>query len=218
VIGVAKDVRSANPTRIDPDRVYVTPRPADLNAILFRVRKNSPSALAAVRKMVQSVNADLLPGLLLVNIEEGPLKLKQSLIQGLTVVVIVLACIALIIAATGIYSVMAHLVSRRVKEIGIRIALGATPERVLRSVVLPGLRPVLAGLVIGSAGALGLSWFMHTTLTLPESSDFFYGVPFYDPVTFLGLSCFVVAIAALASLVPARRALNVDPMVALREE
>lgn len=175
-------------------------------------------AKGAVRKMVGSVNEDLLPGLSLINIEEGPLKLKRSMIQGLTVFLIVLACIALIIAATGIYGVMAHLVSQRVKEIGIRVALGATRNRVLRAVVLPGLRPALVGLILGSAGGLALSWLAHTTLMFPESSDFFYGVPFYDPVTFLGLSCFVVAVAAIASLVPARRALNVDPMVALREE
>jgi hypothetical protein len=84
-------------------------------------------------------------------------------------------------------------------------------NRFLRAVVLPGLRPVLVGLILGSAGGLGLSWLVHTTLVFPESSDFFYDVPFYDPVTFLGLFCFVVAVAAIASLVAARRALRGFP-------
>jgi ABC-type antimicrobial peptide transport system permease subunit len=81
-----------------------------------------------------------------------------------------------------------------------------------------GLRPVFCGLALGVGGAAALSALLHSTLALPGSPDFFYGVPFYDPATFLGLSAFLVVVAAIASAIPARRALKVDPMIALRYE
>src|SRR5271165_4120782 len=111
---------------------------------------------------------------------------------------------------------MAYLVSQRVREIGVRRALGATSGAVLRAVVIEGMRSVFVGIGLGILGAAGLSWLLHATLVFPGSTDFLYGVPFYDPVTFLGLSCFLSGIAALASVVPAQRALRVDPMLALR--
>ena len=113
---------------------------------------------------------------------------------------------------------MAYLVSRRTREIGIRMALGAGAGEVVGSVVVGGLRPVFVGMAVGIAGAAGASAILHSTLSLPGSADFLYGVSFYDPATFLGLSGFLLAVAAAASAVPARRAVKVDPMVALRYE
>jgi putative ABC transport system permease protein len=81
-----------------------------------------------------------------------------------------------------------------------------------------GLRPVFTGLALGIAAAAALSALAHSTLVWPEASDFLYGVPFYDPATFLALPLFVLIIAALASAHPARRALRVDPTTALRYE
>jgi len=130
----------------------------------------------------------------------------------------VLAGLALVLAGVGIYGVMAYLVSQRVKEIGIRMALGATAGAVLRSVVLHSLRPVIVGLGAGIAGAAALSSVLHTTLVFPGSTDVLYGVPFYDPATFVGFGGFLIFVATLASLVPARRAIRVDPMTALRYE
>jgi putative ABC transport system permease protein len=76
-------------------------------------------------------------------------------------------------------------------------------------------------MIVGVACGGGMSWILHGTLASPaspESSDFLYGVPYYDPWTFVGLSCFLAVVALLASLVPALRVLKVDPMVALRYE
>jgi ABC-type lipoprotein release transport system permease subunit len=96
--------------------------------------------------------------------------------------------------------------------------LGASPSHVLRSVTLQGLWPVGAGMIFGIGCGAGMSGILHSTLASPETSDFLYGIPYYDPWTFFGVSCFLVLVASFASLVPALRALNVDPMVSLRYE
>jgi ABC-type antimicrobial peptide transport system permease subunit len=138
--------------------------------------------------------------------------------QLLAVLAAILGALAVTLAGVGIYGVVAFLVRQRTKEIGIRIALGANSRAVLEGVILQSLRPVLAGIVLGLALAAGFSSLLHLTLLLPGSMDLLYGVPFYDPLTFGGMFCFVLGIAALASAVPARRALGVDPMEALRYE
>src|SRR5437588_1553036 len=104
----------------------------------------------------------------------------------------------MLLAGTGIYGVMAYLVGQRTREIGIRMALGASAGDVMRGVVMSGLRPVFVGIVLGIAGAAALSALLHATLAFPGSSDFLYGVSFYDPATFLGLSAFLIAVATLA--------------------
>ncbi len=152
------------------------------------------------------------------NLEAGPVELQRSFQRISAMFAGILAALALTLAGVGIYGVMAYLVNQSVKEIGIRIALGARAGNVLASVVIRGLRPVFCGLILGITGAAGLSAFLHSTLVLPGMPDYLYGVPFYDPATFLGLSLFLVSVAAVASAIPARRALSVDPMVALRYE
>ncbi len=216
VVGIARDVRFANLTRIDPAHVYLPTSSTESYAMLVRVEGDTQTAVAAVRTALAGLDKALLPTLSLVSLEDGPLRIHRSLSQVLAMTGGILASLAVVLAAVGIYGVMAFLVSQRVKEIGIRMALGATPGGVLNAVVVQGLRPVLAGLVLGIAGAAALSWTLHTTLTFPGSSDLFYGVPFYDPATFLGVSFLLVSVAVAASVVPAHRALRVDPVVALR--
>lgn len=117
-----------------------------------------------------------------------------------------------------IYGVMSYVVSQRTHEIGIQMALGAHAGDVLRSVALWGLKPVAVGMIVGLACGAAASALLHNTLASPASFDFLYGVRFYDPWTFIGISLFLVAVSLLASLVPAVRAVKVDPMVALRYE
>jgi len=119
------------------------------------------------------------------------------------------AFLALLLAALGIYSVLSYSVKRRLPEIGIRFALGASLPDVLRMIVFEGMRPTLLGLFIGVAGALALARVM---------SSLIYGVSPRDMLTFLSVSIVLAAIALLASIIPARRAAKVDPMVALRYE
>ena len=216
VIGVAKDVRYASLTRIDTAHVYLVPKARDFQSALVRTRGESAQALADVRAAVRAVDADLLPSLSVIGMESGPLWFQRIQVRAGATFAAVLAALALLLAGVGIYGVMAYLVSQRTREIGIRMALGASAGAVGREVVLTGLRPVLVGMAVGIAAAAAASAALHSTLSFPGAADLLYGVSFYDPATFLGLSAFLLAVAGAASAVPARRAVSVDPMVALR--
>ncbi|HLU25200.1 MAG TPA: ABC transporter permease [Longimicrobiales bacterium] len=121
----------------------------------------------------------------------------------------IFALVALIVAAAGLYGVVSYLVAQRTREIGIRIAVGAGPESVMRMVVGQGAALAALGVACGIFAALALTRFL---------SGMVYGVATTDPITFVGVATVLLAVAALASWVPARRAVRLDPMVALREE
>jgi putative ABC transport system permease protein len=120
-----------------------------------------------------------------------------------------LAGFALCLAAVGVYSVIAYSVSQRTREIGIRMALGARPGSVHKLILRQGLRPVVAGLAAGLAASLA---------AMRALASLLYGVTASDPPTFLAVAAVLLAISALASTIPARRAARVDPMAALRHE
>ena len=218
VVGVAANVRSANLTRIDPARVYLPTKASEFypNPMLVRARGDTGTAEAAVRRVVADLDHTIAPSIFMATLEDGPLRIQRSMAQLLATLGALLASLAMALAAVGIYGVMAFVVSQRIREIGVRMALGATSREVLGAVVGRGLRPVLVGIGIGVMAAGAFTFAVHTTLVSPESVDLFYGLPFYDPPTFLAASLFLVAVAAAASLFPARRALRVDPVAALR--
>jgi ABC-type antimicrobial peptide transport system permease subunit len=117
--------------------------------------------------------------------------------------------LALLLAAVGIYSVLSYNVKRSVREIGIRLALGAQVRDVLRQVVIEGMKPALLGTALGVAGALALG---------RQLSSLIFEVKPTDPITFVAVTVLLALIAFLASLIPAYRAARVDPMTALRYE
>ncbi|MBZ5572164.1 MAG: ABC transporter permease [Acidobacteriia bacterium] len=119
------------------------------------------------------------------------------------------ACLALALAAIGTYGVMAYLVNQGTREIGIRIALGATPGRILKLVVSKGMAMAFSGLALGLVGAFAFTRLM---------SNLLFGVRATDPATFAAISLLLIFIALLASYIPAQRAAKVDPVVSLRYE
>jgi ABC-type antimicrobial peptide transport system permease subunit len=119
------------------------------------------------------------------------------------------AAVGLILAAIGVFSVMSYTVSLQTRDIGIRMALGARAGTVMRAIVLKGLVPIAIGAVAGVGAAYGLSRLMANQL---------YGVTATDPWTFVVVVVVLAAVGALACVLPARRAMRVEPIVALRSE
>ena len=117
--------------------------------------------------------------------------------------------LALLLAAVGLYGVLSYVVSLRKRELAIRAALGASPKHVVRLVIKQGMTLVVIGLALGSAISFFLARLLESQLL---------GVDSADPLTFIGVIMLLIAVALIASFIPARRAMKVDPLIALRYE
>ena len=173
----------------------------------LRTANDPRSQTGAVRAAISKV--DNQQPIFAVRTMEEKLYQEGSPRRALAALTGVFAVIALLLATVGTYGVMAYSVSERTPEIGIRMALGAQRSDALVLVLKQGMRLLLTGLSLGLAGAVALSSVLQSQL---------FGVSAGDPVTLVGVSLLLAAVALLASYIPARRAANVDPMVALRYE
>jgi ABC-type antimicrobial peptide transport system permease subunit len=120
-----------------------------------------------------------------------------------------LGALGLLLASIGVYGVVSYAVSRRTREIGIRMTLGADGRDVMSLMLRQSMRPVLIGGAIGIIGCAGVSWVLSSML---------FGISARDPIVFVAVPAFLLGIALLASYVPARRATRVNPIAALRYE
>jgi len=184
--------------------------PSAVRTVTFAIRSEragTESFLNQVRSAVWSVNSNL-P---LASVRTMQEVYDKSVARtSFTLVMLGIAgAMALALGIIGIYGVMSYTVSQRKREIGIRLALGAQGGDVLQMVLRQGTKLVLLGVAIGIGAALGLTRLMVNLL---------FGVTAHDPVTFAAVAVLLVLVALLACYVPARRAMLVDPIVALRYE
>jgi len=210
IVGVVGDVREYGLDQKIETTVYVhylqRPRQTWNFAVVVRAQAEPEALIPALRDVAQSLNRDV-P----VNFRTLDQIFSSSLDQRRFSLSLfsAFAFAALLLAALGVYGVTAYSVTQRVSEIGIRIALGAQGRDVLRLIVGQGMKFVLLGVIIGLAGAVGLTRLIAHLL---------FNVSATDPLTFGAGAALLIAVALLAALVPARRATKVDPMIALRSE
>jgi predicted permease len=209
VVGIVKDGKYRSLGEDPTPFLYLnlTQRYAPTPTLLVRTQGNPAEALAMVRSAVEALDKNL------------PLYDVKTMRQHLGIALLparvagsalgIFGLLALLLAAAGLYGVMANIVAGRTREIGIRMALGADALAVLRLILQQGMQLVLIGLFIGLAAALAVTHLLKSLL---------FGVSTTDPLTFVGIGLLLTMVALLACWIPARRATKVDPMIALRCE
>jgi putative ABC transport system permease protein len=209
IVGVVADQKQDGLDQAVLPEAYAPLAQDTQNPLTFAVRtKGDPQALVAfARAQVRAIDKDLAVTDVVTLQDEvhGSVKeqrFRTGLLSGF-------AAVALLLAAIGIYGVLAYLVTQRSREIGIRMALGAQRGRVLEMVLRQGMQPVLFGALAGVVGAVAVTRFIRGLL---------FGVEAVDPGTYALTVGALIAVAMCACYIPARRATRVDPMVALREE
>ena len=212
VIGVASNiVQDVTRQRRDP-LVYVPYRQQPIAGMwVFARTRVAPHSLApAFRREIHALDPD-------VPVWIGPYSLSERLAgtgnywntRNEAALLLVFAVIGLFLASVGLYAIVAHAVSRRTQEIGIRMAIGATAREILALVLMQGLRPIAAGLGIGLAGAVAANRLLQSELVRVSPTD---------PLTYVVASAVLVLFAVVGCLIPARRATRVNPVVALRHQ
>jgi putative ABC transport system permease protein len=181
--------------------------PPPITTVVVRTAGDPRSVVGAVRQEIQS--ADKSAPVYNVRTAEEYLSLSVAPARFNMTLLVAFAAVALLLTAVGLYGVISFTVSQSTHEIGVRIALGAQGHDVLRLVVWQGMSLTLVGVLIGLATSLFLMRVMASLL---------YNISATDPLTFVGVSVLLILVALVACLVPARRAMKVDPMVALRYE
>ena len=209
IVGVVADTKLYgldNPARLEVYYPYRQQPESDMNLVV-RSAVDPASLTSAIRAAVAAIDKDQ-P---VFDVQTMQQRVDDSIsTRRLTLVLLgIFSALALILAAIGIYGVMAYSVALRTQEIGIRMALGAQQRDVLRLVLGQGARIAFFGLAIGLAAATALARLLSSLLFSVSSSD---------PITFASVTVLLVAVALLACYLPARRALRVDPIIALRYE
>jgi putative ABC transport system permease protein len=209
IVGVATDYRFEG-MEDEPEPFIFVPnaqRPSLFCGLVVRTAQDPVNMIAAVKEAMRSVDPG--QGVLETSTMEQRIASSVARPRVQTILLGSFGLLALVLACLGIYGVLAYAVSQRLREMGVRLALGATPGTILGEVIRSGLRLTAAGVVIGVAAALLLTRYLEALL---------YGVRPTDPSVFASAVATLVTVAAIACYVPARRASRVDPIVVLREE
>jgi len=220
VVGITADVRAFNLQRTTPDfmrgTLYVPlsststledKRVPSEMTIAVRTNSDESQVGATLQRIVVSLNHDVPVSEL--RTMNAVLSEAVSTPASTTSLFVSFAALALVLGMVGIYGVLAFLVSKRTREIGIRIALGAQPADVLWLILKEGAKFAVFGIALGLSGAFVVTRWLSSEL---------YGVSASDPVTYIGVALVMAVISMLACYIPARRAMSVDPLIALRYE
>ena len=209
IVGVVNDVKHDGLTAATRPHIYIPTMQLTWPGTILAIRaKGDQAALAnTIRREMAAVDRnqparDIGTMEKVVNDSVADRRFHMTLLA-------IFAAVALLLSASGVYSVMATAVARRTHEMGIRLALGASPRDVLKMVVGQGMKLALAGVGIGLAAAFGLTRLMKGLL---------FGVSALDPLTFISVATLLAGVALIACYLPARRAMRVDPLTALRSE
>jgi putative ABC transport system permease protein len=207
IVGVVGDVRQLGLHQEPPPILYIPYQQFTLPFTNILIRSSAPAGAIAslVRAELAAIDPDLPPG----NVTALQTVLDRSIAQPRfrTMLLTAFALAALLLAAVGVYGLISYSVVQRTREIGIRVALGAQPRQVLGQIMREGLLLAVAGVGIGLLGSL---------LAARILSTFLFGVGAADPLTFGSVALLLLAVACIATYVPSRRALQVDPVSALR--
>ncbi len=210
VVGVVGDVREKSVETPPKPTIYVNyrqrPQSARSFSVVMRTSADAATILSAARRIVNELDPDIPPR---VNTFTEVFAASLHTRRFNLIVVGIFAGTALLLAVAGIYGVLAYSVARRTREIGVRIALGATSGNVLGLVLRQAMLTALAGAATGILGSLVLTRLMQSLL---------FEISPTDPLTFAGVAALLMLVAAVASYIPARRATHVNPIVALRYE
>jgi putative ABC transport system permease protein len=210
IVGVVGDVRQYDPKTPPEPIIYMPyqqhPLPATEMKVLFRAPGDPSAAMTALRAEAKRLNPEV-PTSFLPLVRTLETALAPSRFR--TLLLALFAGLAGVLAIVGLYGVMSYSVSQRTREIGMRIALGAAPGRIVGMVLGQGLRLVLPGVVAGVALSLAAGRMV---------TSFVYGIRPSDPITLLVVSVLLAGVAVASMAIPARRAARVDPLVALRQE
>ena len=209
IVGVVGDMKSDGFDAPIAPHIYIPAfqGPPYASVLFLRTRANTGTLGDQIRAAVQSVDSNL--PLFGVRTMDEVITRSMAERRFALEILAIFAGVALLLAAIGIYGVMSYTFSRRIHEIGIRVARGAQRMDILRMALGEGMRMVVLGLVAGLIGAAALTRFLRSLL---------FNVTATDPIVFAAIAALLAAVALLACYIPARRATRVDPLVALREE
>ena len=211
IVGIVANERFHGLTEAAPIAAYAplaqAPSAGGAGVLLVRTHRDPIGLASAATRVIRELD----PGLAVFGVESLDETILRSVVERRFTMVLLgsFAVLALALAAIGVHGVLSFGVARRTREIGLRMALGAQPARVLRLIVKEGFALTVAGLAIGLVGAFGLTRVLASLL---------YGVTPTDPATFVSVALFLVVVALVASYLPARRATRIDPAAALRTE
>jgi putative ABC transport system permease protein len=209
VVGIVGDVRQLGLSKDPPALLFF---PYEQFALPFTsVAVRSSLEQGSVATLLRSELAAIDPALPFGDITSLQAEVESNVDQPRfrAMLIGLFALLALVLAAVGIYGLIAFTVAQQTREIGIRVALGAAPRQVMASVIREGLVLTFAGIGLGLGGAVAASRAL---------AAFLFGIGATDPLTFSGVALLMLVVAVVASYIPSRRALKIDPVVALRAE